>query len=60
MGAKLAPKLSNEGPFHSLQEPLLNSRGPCINPVTKDVDGHLALMSVCLTALLSVYLTPSF
>ena len=39
MGVKLAPKLLNESPFHSLQEPLLKSRGPCIDPVTKEVDG---------------------
>ena len=45
MGVKLAPKLLNESPFHSLQEPLLKSRGPCIDPVTKDVDGHLMLRS---------------
>jgi hypothetical protein len=45
MGVKLAPKLSNEGAFHSIQEPLLKSRGPCIDPVTKDVDGHLMLRS---------------
>ena len=45
MGVKLAPKLSNEGPFHSLRELRIKSRGPCIDPVTTDVDGHLMLRS---------------